>query len=147
MPDLVKLQTTNADGERRSFSLEAPDGEGESARQAAEEYAEARVSAARADLQADLDATEEELSAMTDLVVSEIIRRQKLAGQIGEDAELSVEDQREYLEGLPAERLQMEWERAPSEEDLSGSTETATTGDDPDETSADYEQAVNDLAA
>lgn len=143
----VTVRTKDKNGESQAFDLEVGDDAPQDQVQQIERYAETREERARADLQADLDATEEELSAMTDLVVSEIIRRQKLAGQIGEDAELSVEDQREYLEGLPAERLQMEWERAPSEEDLSGSTEMVTTGDDPDETSADYEQAVSDLAA
>ena len=143
----VTVRTEDKNGERQAFDLEVDEDSPQEQVQAIERYAETREEAARADLQADLDSTEEELDEMRDLVVSEILRRQKLAGQVGEDADLSVEDQREYLEGLPAERLQMEWERAPKGEDLSGSTQNHTTGDDPDDARTDLDAAVSELAA
>ena len=148
MAHRATLRTTDADGEQRSYDLSIDEDADPSEQiEQVERYAETREEAARADLQADLNEAEQELSAMRDLVVSDIIRRQKLAGEIGEDQDLSIEDQREYLEALPAERLKMEYERAPDSEDLSGSTATQTTGDDPDDTTAEFGEAVDELSA
>ena len=143
----VTVRTEDHNGERQSFDLEVDDESPQEQVEAIERYAETREQAARADLQAEMNEIEEEMGELRDLVVSDIIRRQKLAGEVGEDADLSVEDQREYLEGLPAERLQMEYERAPDSEDLSGATATHTTGDDPDDTPDDFQKAAADLAA
>lgn len=141
----VTFRTQNADGETVSLDADVEDDSAEESVEAIERYAELEAESQTADLQARLDETEEEADQMRELVVGDILRRQKLAGEIGEDAELSVEDQREYLQGLPAGRLKMEWERAPKGEDLSGATRPATTGDAPSDETGGLDAAVDAL--
>jgi hypothetical protein len=143
----VAVSTEDKDGERKTFDLEVGDESPQETAKKVERFGQTCAEAAQADLKAEKDALQEEIDSMQDLVVSEIIRRKKLAGKVGDDADLSVEDEREYLEGLPADRLQKEWERAPDGADLSGSTETHTTSDEPEDSSTDLNAAVSDLEA
>jgi hypothetical protein len=115
----LNVRTQNEDGERvtRTFHLEdehAPD-ETEQLEALAEQAD--RVS----ELNEELEGTRSELDTARDVIASDIIRHKKLAGDLeGED---EIEDEREFLEGLPVDRLKKHWDRAPAEEELS--TESA----------------------
>jgi hypothetical protein len=141
----VTFRTQNADGEPVSLDAEVEDDAAEESVDAIERYAELEAESRTADLRSQLQDIEEDAGEMRDIIVSDILRRQKLSGEVGEEADLSVEDQRDYLQGLPADRLKMEWERAPKGEDLSGATSPATTGDAPDDGTTDLDAAVESL--
>jgi hypothetical protein len=92
------------------------------------------------ELREERNALKGELETATDVIVSDIIRRKKIAGDLEEDG---VESEREYLEGLPIGRLKMEYERAPSEADLdtSSATENKNAQDVTNDLSARYQDA------
>jgi hypothetical protein len=116
----LNVRTQNEEGERvtRTFHLEdehAPD-----------ETEQLEVLAQQAErvpeLRSELNETQDELDAAQEHIVSDIIRRKKLAGDLeGED---EIEDEREFLEGLPVDRLKKHSKRPPSGEELS--TDSAT---------------------
>lgn len=135
------LNTKTEDGDPQSITFHLEDDH-------AEDEAEVLQSlASRAersvDRKAKLEETEEELSATKELVINEIVRRKKLSGEVGEEADFSEEDEVEYLEGLPAERLQKEWERAM---DLDVNTSSATDPDADPPTNGKDEGVYDDLA-
>lgn len=124
------LRTQNTDGDAVSLDIHVEDDHADESVTAVERYAELQAEVAAAEHRSEAEAAQQDLDAVKEVLVSEIVRRKTLAGIVSEDddADLSVEDERDYLMGLPAERLQMEWERAPSGDDLSGATQPATQG-------------------
>ena len=92
-------------------------------------YVGLKTRAATKPLQEQLTASQEENSGLRDIIVGEILRVKKLT-QTGEDGEPSfnVEKEKKYLEGLPAERLKMEYERIPQREELKVESVTKSAG-------------------
>ena len=115
----LNVRTQNEDGERvtRTFHLEnehAPD-------ETEQLEALARQAERVPELRSELSETQDELDAAQEHIVSDIIRRKKRAGEL--EGEEEINDEREFLGGLPMERLKKHSERAPSGEELS--TESA----------------------
>lgn len=141
------LRTQNAEGDSVSLSAHVEDDKADETVEAIHRFAELEVEAQTAALRKDLGSTERENETLRETIVSETIRAKKLAGVVSDDddADLSVEDEREYLLGLPADRLQMEYERA-TKKDLSGASDSTTSNEQPDDPGAqEYDQAVSDL--
>lgn len=111
----VLLDTTNEDGDDVTHTLHVEDEHVDDDRDVLQHLA------TRAEEQAALSSENETLR---ETIVSDVVRRKKLAGEVGEDADISEDEEHEYLMGLPADRLQREWERAPSGEEMQ--TEPAT---------------------
>lgn len=90
------------------------------------EQVEAAVEAAVKPVQSELTAAQEEIKALRELTVGEIVRRRALV-----DKELKTEDETAYLMGLPPDRLAMEWKRMPKAESLehADATSQANGGD------------------
>lgn len=101
------LRTKNEDGDKQTLTFHLEDDHAEDEVGALESLAERAEE--RAELQAKLNEKEEELSAARDALTGEIIRRKKLSGKLEEDG---VESEREFLSGLPMERLKMHYDRA-----------------------------------
>lgn len=80
--------------------------------------------ASKAEKVDELESEKEELSSenesLREWMVGETIRRKKQGGELNDEG---VEEEREYLEGLSADRLTRELERAPTDLDTSASTE------------------------
>lgn len=141
------LRTQNADGDSVSLSAHVEEDKAEESVEAIHRFAELEAEAQTAALRKDLDSAKGENETLRETIVSETIRAKKLAGVVSDDddAELSVEDEREYLLGLPASRLQMEYERA-TKKDLTGAASSTTSNEKPDDPGAqEYDQAVSDL--
>ena len=141
------LRTENTDGDAVSLDIHVEDEHADDSVDNIERYAELHAEAAAAQHRAEAETAKADLQAMKETLVSEIIRRKTLAGIVSddEDADLSVEDERAYLLGLPADRLAMEWDRAPSGADLSGATASATTGGTPN-TEGEHADATADFS-
>jgi hypothetical protein len=136
----LSIRTQNEDGERVTRTFHIEDDHAEDERGQLEAIADQAEEVP--ELREELSKTEDELDTIREVLVSDIVRRKKLAGKYdGEDALDQAEDQ-EFLEGLPAGRLKMHYERAPSGEELS--TDAATSNDDPPEGNPDdvYGDAV-----
>lgn len=145
----LTLRTQNADGEAVSLDAHVEDDHADDSTSAIQRYAELETESAVAEVRQDLEVVTAERDAMRDLMVGEILRRKQLAGLVadGEDAkdgQLKVEDEREYLLGLPAERLKMEYERAPKPAELSAEAKTKP-GKPAKEGNDDYDEAVSGL--
>lgn len=100
---------------KRSVTLDAEDpASAHKYDEALEEHVETEKEAALAPVSEELTAAQEEGAALRSILVGEILRIRKLTA--GED--FDVEDERKYLDGLPAERLKMEFDRLPKREDI-----------------------------
>lgn len=129
MPEL-SIQTANEEGETVTRVLHLEEEHAEEDRNTVQSLADQAEQVP--ELREERDELEDELGSMREVLVDECIRRQKLAGKIGEDAELSIDEQREYLEGLPAKRLKMEYERAMKLDiDTGGALDPGKTPEDP----------------
>ena len=83
-------------------------------------------------VQEKLDATEKENDGLRGMIVGEILRIKKLTSVDDEgEPTFDVEKEQKYLEGLPADRLKMEYERLPKREELK--VEQVTTSEEPDD--------------
>lgn len=135
------LSTKNEDGDNITLSFHLEDDHAEDEAQALQSLASRAERTA--DLKGDLEAAKAELSTTKELVINEIVRRKKLSGEVGEEADFSEEDEVEYLEGLPANRLQKEWGRA-MELDVDASSATDPDADPP--TNGKGDGVYDDLA-
>lgn len=96
----VILETKNEEGEEVTHNLHVEDDHVEDERRVLTSLAE------RAEKASTLQS---ENSTLREAIVSEVVRRRKLAGEIDEDG---VEQEREFLLGLPAGRLKQHYDRA-----------------------------------
>lgn len=137
----LSITSQNEDGDRvtRTFHIEDEHADDEA------EQLEALAAQAEEvpDLRDQLSQAEDELEAVRDLAIGEIVRRKKLSGEVGEDADFSEDDEVEYLEGLPADRLTKEWERA-MELDVDTSSATDPSANPP--TNGEGEGVYDELA-
>lgn len=127
----VTLQTKDEKGDdlTQTFHLEEDHAENES--QALRSLAE------RAENASELQSENETLRGV---MVGEVVRRKKLSGNLeGEDA---VQQEQQFLEGLPAERLKMHYERAlEMDVDTGGAIDTSGGSDNQDNPSGpDYDE-------
>jgi hypothetical protein len=89
-------------------------------------HVDAERNAASEPLKEQLTASKEDASAVRGILVSEIVRIKRLSQK-----DLDAEKETAYFEGLPHERLKMEWDRLPKSEEinLSASTKNETPAD------------------
>lgn len=112
------LRTKNEDGDDVTHTFHLEDEHAEDEVEALESLATRAEE--RADLQAELKEKEGELDTAREALVGEIVRRKKLAGELEEDG---VEEERDFLSGLPMDRLKTHYDRALK---LEVDTESAT---------------------
>jgi hypothetical protein len=107
MPEL-SIQTANEQGDRVTRTLHVEEEHAEKDRSTIQDLAE------QAELVPELREERDDLASendtLCDALVSEIVRRKKLSGEL--DGEDEIQDEREFLEGLPASRLKKHYERA-----------------------------------
>ena len=128
----LTIRTKNEDGDAVTHTLHLEDEHADDEAAAVEQLA-ARAERA-ADLRSELNAVQHDLATAKEAIVSDIVRRKKLAGEYDGDDGLDQEADREYLEGLPVDRLKMEYKRAPSDAELD--TSSATGNETPDDRNA-----------
>lgn len=115
---------------KRSVTLDAEDpSSAHKYDEALEAHVEAEKEAAAAPIKENLQAAKEEGSALRGIVVGEILRIRKLTA--GED--FDVEGEKKYLDGLPAERLKMEFDRLPKREEIQLKAKTRNEAPDDSE--------------
>lgn len=142
------LQLTARDGEgEKTITLDTED-EPQTLLGRVKEYAQLKVSEVKSSLQAKLTAAQEENEGLRGILVGEILRIKKLKAGTGEDGEpdFDVEDEKTYLEGLPVERLKMEWKRLPAREEVTA-PQTKTTGGAPDDAKGEVEDVYGEAVA
>jgi len=121
----ITLNTQNEDGDAVTHSFHIEDDHAESEAEVLDQLARRAERVAK--LRSRMNDMESELETARETIVSDIVRRKKLAGTL--DEEDDIEEEREFLGGLPMERLKRHWDRAPSGSELD--TDPATSGDDP----------------
>lgn len=129
--------TLDANG--TSFALSVEDGQEEQAmKQLRTFYTQSKEEGA-APMKTRLDAAEAYGQAVRDILVGEIIRLRKLSAPTSEGGEeqFNAEAERQYLEGLPADRLAMEWRRTPAPETVK--TDAKTKNENPPNPADPYE--------
>lgn len=137
----ITLNTQNEDGDPVTHTLHIEDEHSDDEAPVLEQLA---TRAERVhELRSDLNEQQDENEALREMLVNDIVRRKKLAGEFeGEDTP-DEEDEVEYLEALPADRLQMEWDRAP--EDLNTSAGTKNKTPDDSTTNGVYGDAAHEV--
>lgn len=105
----VTLNTVNEDGDPVTHTFHIEDEHADDEAPVLEQLASRAEKVAG--LRSDVSDKEEALEATRDLVVGEIVRRRKLAGEIDED---STEEERDFLQTLPPEKLKVHWKRSHS---------------------------------
>ena len=124
----VQLTATDPDtGDEKILDLDSEDKS--SFLKNIKRYVKLKVQEKLSPTKAELKAEREENDNLRGLIVGEILRVKKLT-QTGEDGEpgFDVEKEKKYLEGLPAERLKMEYERIPQREELKVESVTESAG-------------------
>jgi hypothetical protein len=105
-------------------------------------YADLKAEEVAVPLRTQLKVAEGQRDGYRDIIVGEILRIKRLAAPKDKDGKdtFDLEAEKSYLEGLPAERLRMEFDRLPvKREDLK--VETVTTGDSPSDPDDPYKAA------
>lgn len=141
------LRSQNSEGDAVTLTAHVEDDHVDDSVDAIHRFAQLEAEQQTAAIRENLQTAESENTTLREAIVSDTIRAKKLAGVVSEDddADLSVEDEREYLMGLPADRLQMEHERA-KKKDLSGAASPTTANEQPDDpVTESYDSAVSEL--
>ena len=107
MPEL-SIQTQNEEGDSVTRTVHVEEEHADEARETITSLATQAEEVPA--LREERDELSSENEALREKMVGEIVRRKKLAGEI--DGEDEVKTEREFLSGLPAERLSMHYDRA-----------------------------------
>ena len=135
---VVHLSGTNEDGEEESVMLDTENDDSQGLLKKLKRAAKLKAQAIIGPAKEKLEAAQAENETFRDIIVGEVLRIKKLtAGQDGEgNYDFDVEQEKQYLEGLPADRLKMEYERLPNSEDVKveqTTTEGEKQGEEDDE--------------
>ena len=125
----VYLSARNHEKERdESILLDTDNDKQEELAEKIQHYASLKAQEKLGPLEEKSEHLASELSSLKTMVVGEIVRIKKLTAPKNDEGEttLDVEKEAAYLEGLPAERLQMEYERLPEKAETLSVTATTT---------------------